>query len=574
MRFAALATDYDETLADHGRVLERTEQALERLRQSGRKLLLVTGRDLDDLLRVFPRVDLFDAVVAENGALLYLPDRKQERRLAEPPPPEFALALGRAGVPITTGRVIVATRVPHETTVLAEIKRQGLELQVIFNKGAVMVLPSGVNKGTGLCEALAELRLSPHNAVAVGDAENDHVFLSEAELGAAVANALPTLRERADLVLRGAAHRGVEELIEQVLADDLRAAAMRSTRRDLPLGEDERGAAVKVKPVSGPLLFAGTPRSGKSTAAKGFVERLIDARYQCCILDPEGDWTEFERTVLIGEARRAPTVHEVVHALSLPGEQVVVNLVAVRHADRPRYFAALLPRLQELRASTGRPHWLVVDEAHHFLPTLAQPALEALAGDLSGVVAITVTPRDLARPFVERVEAALTVGPHAEETLAEFCAARGLPRPRPIRRRMDKGEAFLWRAGQDDLVWVRLLRTRAPHQRHVRKYAEGELPPDRSFYFRGPENKLNLRAHNLKMFGTLAEGVDDATWLHHLRRGDYSRWFREGIKDEELAREAERIERDETLSPQESHERIRAAIDRRYTLPAGDSEAH
>src|SRR5256714_8245134 len=220
MRFAALATDYDETLADHGTVVHSTEQALERLRKSGRKLLLVTGRDLDDLLRVFPRVGLFDAVVAENGALLYLPDRKQERRLAESPPEEFAAALRRAGVPITRGRVIVATRVPHETTVLQEIKRQGLELQVIFNKGAVMVLPSGVNKGTGLRQALAELRLSLHNAVAVGDAENDHVFLSEAELGAAVANALPALRERAALVLRGAAHRGVQGLIGQVRAAD------------------------------------------------------------------------------------------------------------------------------------------------------------------------------------------------------------------------------------------------------------------------------------------------------------------------------------------------------------------
>ena len=574
MRFAALATDYDETLADHGRVVESSVQALERLRRSGRKLLLVTGRDLDDLLQVFPRVDLFHAVVAENGALLYLPDRKQERRLAEPPPAAFALALGRAKVPITTGRVIVATRVPHETTVLAEIRRQGLELHVIFNKGAVMVLPSGINKGTGLRHALAELRLSPHNAVAVGDAENDHVFLSEAELGVAVANALPTLRERADLVLRGAAHRGVEELIEQVLADDLRATAARSTRRDLPLGEDERGAAVTVKPASGPLLFAGTSRSGKSTAAKGFVERLIDAGYQCCVLDPEGDWMEFERTVLIGEARRAPTVHEVVHALSLPGEQVVVNLVAVRHDDRPRYFAALLPRIQELRASAGRPHWLVVDEAHHFLPTLAQPALEALPADLAGVAAITVSPRDLARPFLERLDTVLAVGPHAEETLADFCAARGLLRPPQVRRRMEKGEAFLWREGQDGLLWVRLARTRAPHQRHLRKYAEGELPPDRSFFFRGPEKKLNLRAQNLKVFEQLAEGIDDATWLHHLRRGDYSRWFREGIKDEELAREVERIEGDESLSPQESRERIHDAMDKRYTLPAGGSEAH
>jgi hydroxymethylpyrimidine pyrophosphatase-like HAD family hydrolase len=457
MRFAALATDYDETLADHGRVLPGTEQALLRLRASGRKLLLVTGRELDDLLHVFPRVDLFHAVVAENGALLYLPDRKQERPLAEPPPARFAAALRQAGVPLTTGRVIVATRVPHEAEVLREIQRQGLELQVIFNKGAVMVLPSGVNKGTGLKVALAELGLSLHNAVAVGDAENDHVFLTEAELGAAVANALPTLRERADLVLRGAAHRGVEELIDQLLSDDLRACASRSSRRDLLLGEDERGAPVTLKPDSGPLLFAGHPRSGKSTAAKGFVERLIDACYQCCILDPEGEWTEFERTVLIGEARRAPTVHEVAHALSLPTEEVVVDLVAVRHDDRPRWFAALLPRIHELRANTGRPHWLVLDEAHHFVPTLAQPAKESLPGDLGGVVGITARPGELSRAFLERLTAVVGVGPGAEETLADFCEARGLPPPRRVGRRTQKGEALLWREGKDPL-WFRVAR--------------------------------------------------------------------------------------------------------------------
>jgi hypothetical protein len=405
--------------------------------------------------------------------------------------------------------------------------------------------------------------------VAVGDAENDHVFLAEAELGAAVANALPTLKDRADLVLRGAAHLGVEELIAQLLDDDLRAAAARSTRRDLPLGEDEHGQRVTIRPWSGPLLFAGSPRSGKSTAAKGFVERLIDARYQCCILDPEGDWTEFERTVQIGEPRRAPTVEEIAHALELPGEQLVVNLVAVRHADRPGFFSALLPRIQELRAGTGRPHWLIVDEAHHFVPPLAQPAKDTLPGDLPGVAAITVSPADLARPLVERLETVVGVGPHAADMIAEFCAARAVANPPCVPRSTEKGEALFWRVGQDGPVWLRLARTRTPTQRHVRKYAEGELPPDRSFFFRGPDGKLKLRAQNLKSFEQLADGVDDDTWLHHLRRGDYSRWFREEVKDEELSREAQQVESDESLPADESRRRIMAAIDKRYTLPAG-----
>src|SRR2546423_10314625 len=170
MRFVTFATDYDETLAGKGIVEPRTLAALEHVKSSGRKLLLVTGRDLDDLVQVFPEHAIFDAIVAENGALLYVPGSKKEKRLAEPPPPEFAETLRRHGAtPLSVGRVIVATRVPYETVVIEEIRRLGLELQIIFNKGAVMVLPAGVHKGTGLRAALAGVQLSSHNVEAVGD---------------------------------------------------------------------------------------------------------------------------------------------------------------------------------------------------------------------------------------------------------------------------------------------------------------------------------------------------------------------------------------------------------------------
>ena len=44
MRYIAIATDYDNTLAVDGRVERETIAALERLIQSGRKIILVTGR--------------------------------------------------------------------------------------------------------------------------------------------------------------------------------------------------------------------------------------------------------------------------------------------------------------------------------------------------------------------------------------------------------------------------------------------------------------------------------------------------------------------------------------------------
>ena len=106
---------------------------------------------------------------------------------------------------------------------------------------------------------------------------------------------------------------------------------------------------------------------------------------------------------------------------------------------------------------------------------------------------------------------------------------------------------------------------RAAHRRHRRKYAEGELIEEERFTFRGPRGQLNLRAENLRVFVKMAEGVDEETWLHHLRLGHYSQWFRRAIKDDTLAAEAEAVERAE-LPAAESRARIREAVERRYAV--------
>ena len=132
----------------------------------------------------------------------------------------------------------------------------------------------------------------------------------------------------------------------------------------------------------------------------------------------------------------------------------------------------------------------------------------------------------------------------------------------------EPGAIVFWPRSEAEPYGVKIIPPRAEHRRHVRKYAEGELPLDRSFYFRGPADKLNLRAQNLVLFNQIAAGVDDATWLFHLREGDYSRWFRDGIKDEVLAREAEAIEQMKTTTAGQSRELIRELIERYYTLPS------
>src|SRR5262245_49310540 len=107
MRYLALACDYDGTIASTGVVDAQTLAALERLRASGRQLLLVTGRELDDLRRVFPHIMLFDVIVAENGALLYWPATHAEQVLGERPAEVFTTALQQRGVvPLSCGRVI------------------------------------------------------------------------------------------------------------------------------------------------------------------------------------------------------------------------------------------------------------------------------------------------------------------------------------------------------------------------------------------------------------------------------------------------------------------------------------
>lgn len=217
-RYRAFATDFDGTIAHDGIVPPEVCAALERARGAGLCLLLVTGRELPSLFDTFSHVPLFDRVVAENGALLYTPSSGALRQIAPTPPRSLVERLVRERVPISVGASIVATVEPYEHRVLAAIRDLGLEWHVIFNKGAVMALPSGVTKASGLTPALAELGIEPAQTIAVGDAENDHAFLAMCGLKVAVANALPALKAAAQVITVGARGDGVIELVDRLLA--------------------------------------------------------------------------------------------------------------------------------------------------------------------------------------------------------------------------------------------------------------------------------------------------------------------------------------------------------------------
>lgn len=238
-QYQVIAADYDGTLATDGIVNRETLDALHQWKSTGRQLILITGRRFDDLLETFSAIELFDLVVPENGAMLYHPKEKWERLLAPPPPSlfveqlrdrisksespqsvagEFSTLVNDKGLEwLGVGRVIVATWVPHDETVKELIQDLKLDLQIIMNKNAVMILPAGISKESGLIAALSELGVSADEVVGVGDAENDTDFLKLCGYSVAVANALPSLKEQVDWVTARSRGEGVADLINQLL---------------------------------------------------------------------------------------------------------------------------------------------------------------------------------------------------------------------------------------------------------------------------------------------------------------------------------------------------------------------
>lgn len=321
--------------------------------------------------------------------------------------------------------MLVATHASHRATVQDVIWELGLEAQVIGNRGAVMVLPAGVNKATGLEYALRELGLSRHEVVGVGDAENDHSFLERCECAVAVANAAPSIKQIAAFVTAATNGNGVVELIDELIANDLRRLHGALPRHWILLGKRTDGSAVQLSPYGHNILVAGPSGSGKSTRAAGIIERLIDKDYQVCIVDPEGDYGTLRDVVALGNQWRAPNVNEVLSILEDPKINLSVNLLGIPLDDRPDFFAQLIPNLQAMRARTGRPHWLVVDEAHHMLPGTWGHAASVLPQRLHETLLVTVHPEHVAPAILAPIDVVVAIGDTPEQTLEEFARATG-----------------------------------------------------------------------------------------------------------------------------------------------------
>jgi hydroxymethylpyrimidine pyrophosphatase-like HAD family hydrolase len=366
MRYVALAAGFDGTLARDGRCDERCIGSLRALAATGRKLILVTGRELRELLEIFPEARLFDYVVAENGAVMHRPSTRESEILAQAPPEILLQELRRRHVtPLTVGSSIVRTVQANEAEVSAALRKLQLDFQLVTNPGALMMLPAGVNKASGVWAALRELGVSRHNLVAIGDGENDLALFEFAEHAVAVQNADPLVQRVANRTTQGAYCEGFLELASDLIANDLAAA---TPRQNVVVGVRADGSAVEITPCRDSVLVHGPDGTGKAALCARLLDQFLASGYQCCIMGAEvGDMRVPGEVEVFGDAHEVPRLTEILSALDQPTTSVAINLAALTVETRPVFTDALLVQLQALHDRLGRPHVVLINQAHSFL---------------------------------------------------------------------------------------------------------------------------------------------------------------------------------------------------------------
>ncbi|MFP7632832.1 HAD-IIB family hydrolase [Pseudomonas veronii] len=559
MHFLALAVDYDGTIAENGNVPEHVCTALAGLKASGRKLLLITGRELQALKHHFTQLDLFDLVVVENGALLYDPRTDTEELIADSASTALVERLRDKGVsPLSVGRSVIATWHPFEDAVISSIRELGLELQMTFNKDAIMVLPTGVNKASGLSAALLRLGICELNVVGVGDAENDHAFLAICGCAAAVNNAIDSIKARADICLSQDHGRGVCELIDMLLQKD--AALVPVERIGVQLGRTADARKVWLPPES-VLLVIGNSGSGKSSYVTWLTERMVEAHQGFCIIDPEGDYLSLDGAVTVGGLTTPPTTEESLHHLLQARLNVVVSTLALDPAARVQLFGELLPFIQQLRSSTGRPYWMVVDEAHYMLPHCAAWPPGFLAN--MGAIIVALDFDQVCPSLLDAVDVLVTLGSTARELVQRYAQHTQRRCPEFPARSSAPDYFCLWdiRHG-GDVVLMAQQQPEQKHHRHSGKYAVGDVGAWHAFYF----PSLDQRASNLAEFLSSLARLDDPAFRQHREAGDFSNWFREVIRDDVLANETRLLENDASVPLRDAQEQIAHLVQSRYHL--------
>ena len=536
--FRAVAVDYDGTLAE-GQIVPDTLAALADARARGIRVILVTGRIMNELRTVFPEVeDHVDAVVAENGAVLVTP--VGVRQLAAQVDRAVSAALGARGVVHRTGQVLVACGAVDEPAALEVIRGLGLDCQLLRNQGELMILPAGVTKGSGLLEALADLGLSHHNTIGVGNAENDHGLLDVCEIGVAVANAVDAIHAHADLTLALPDGQGVADLLRGPLLTG--RAHIHPRRWQITLGIDQSGETVTLPASQLNLAVCGGTGEGKSYLAGLICEQLVRLGYSLVVFDPEGDHVGLGelRDVLVtgGYERRLADPAEVVRLLRHHGS-VVVDLSHLDATGQAAYVAGLPGEIEAQRAVTGLPQWVVVDEAHEPFGRTGS-MLGVFNPAAKGYLLVTWRPEELSGEVPDALDAVIALGsPHPSDHLVDLTAAVAeMPRAQIARLlHGPAGRAVLaWRAHPHQAVAFSPGPRSTPHLRHQHKYDYAGVEPARQFHFRTEaDTPTGAIAANLPVLQDELVRCDPGVLRHHCPRHDFSRWIAAVFYDQPLA---------------------------------------
>jgi len=549
MKFAALALDYDGTIAMDGVFDSTVREAIAGARQQGIVVVLVTGRRLLDLRRVAGDLTCFDAVVAENGAVLDFPPSGRHVVIGHPPDIGFIEELRRRGVQFEIGETLVETDANWAATTLEVLRQLEQPLVLVFNRGRLMVLPQAVAKSTGLRQALLAMRVSIHNAVGIGDAENDHDLLDACEVGVAVEWGSAALRAVADEVIHGTGPTAVAEYIRRVTSQP-RLSAEQMGRRQLFLGRQHDGKPISLAVRGRTILIAGEPGTGKSWLAGLLCEQLILQGYCVCIIDPEGDYRSLETlpsVITLGGDDPPPHARELVRALRHPDVSVIVDLSRISHSRKVEYVHTLLPLLVTLRRRTGLPHKILLDEAHYHLG--GPDSARLIDPELAGYILVTYRISGLSPSIRTTSDAVVLVTRETDaqeaKTLAGMCRPQpGLVIPPGIFGDLAMSEAALLPGAEESHGQVRRFQF-APrltlHVRHRAKYLDMPVLDAQAFVFT-EDGRSGVRARTLKQFMGLLVALPPAQIDAHLGRHDFSRWLDDVFRDSPLAAHVHTIE--------------------------------
>jgi hydroxymethylpyrimidine pyrophosphatase-like HAD family hydrolase len=574
MRLKALALDYDGTIADGGSLVPEVRGAIDRARESGLVVLIVTGRILCDLRGAVGDLTFVDAVVAENGAVVAFPAIGRSTVLHPPPSTAFIDQLRNRGINVDLGEVVIEADASAAPLALEILRALEQPLTLHFNRSRMMILPPGINKAIGLTAALTTLRLSLHNVLAIGDAENDHELLRSAEVGVAVEWGSPALKATADDIVKGSGPSAVASYIDSLVKrlSDHRSLPVRQPRRRLLLGTLPGGEQISLAVAGRNVVISGDPRSGKSWVAGLLCEQLILHGYSVCVIDPEGDYSSLEAlpcVTVVGGDDPPPKPHELLRLLRHPDRSIILDLCRLPHGEKLEYLREALPQIAVVRQRTGLPHRLLIDEAHYFLRDAE--ILNLLGTNAGDCTAITYQASRLHPAVLQSAGVMLVTratDPHEVAALAEATgAAADLDQWNQVLADLAVDEVALLPSAEEShgqLQRIRLVERLTPHVRHRTKYLDVPVATHHAFVFSRGGRPAGVTACTLQEFVDIL-GSTNVAVHNHVLRGDFSKWIESVFGDRQLAATIRRLENNYRLNRDKNiNDAIALAVRSRY----------